>query len=66
MGGPMTAGFFFLGALIYLAFHFGAGTVHHRYRKAAGLNPRLYASLGRGCWASVRVPGTGFRVSHRL
>ena len=54
-----------VAALVYLAFHVGAGSTHHRYRKAAGLRPSLYWSLGRGPYASVRLPG-GFRVGHRL
>jgi hypothetical protein len=45
----------------YLAFHLGAGHTHHRY----GLAPNFYWSLGRGPYASIRLPG-GFRVGHRL
>jgi hypothetical protein len=26
-----------IAAVVYLAFHFGAGHTHHRYRKAHGL-----------------------------
>jgi hypothetical protein len=52
-------------AALYLAFHLGHGHAHHRYRKAHGLSPNLYWSLGRGPYASVRLPG-GFRVGHRL
>jgi len=51
--------------LLYLAFHIGAGHTHHRYRKAHGLDPHLYWSLGRGPYGTVRLPG-GFRVGHRL
>jgi hypothetical protein len=50
---------------LYLAFHLGAGHTHHRYAKTHGLAPNLYWSLGRGPYASVRLPG-GFRVGHRL
>jgi len=49
----------------YLAFHAGAGHTHHRYQRANGLSPRLYWSLGRGPYASIRLPG-GFRVGHKL
>jgi hypothetical protein len=49
----------------YLLFHLGAGHTHHRYARAHGLRPSLYRSLGRGPYASVRLPG-GFRVGHRL
>jgi hypothetical protein len=52
-------------AVVYLAFHLGAGHTHHHYRKATGFRPNLYWSLGRGPYASVRLPG-GFRVGHRL
>ena len=48
-----------------VAAHLGAGHTHHRYQKAHGLNPNLYWSLGRGPYASVRLPG-GFRVGHKL
>ena len=51
--------------LLYAAFHIGAGHAHHRYRKAHGLSPNLYWSLGRGPYASVRLPG-GFRLGHHL
>jgi len=51
--------------LLYLAFHIGAGHTHHRYRKAHGLDPHLYWSLGRGPYGTIRLPG-GFRVGHRL
>jgi hypothetical protein len=49
----------------YLLYHVGAGHTHHRYRRAHGLAPRLYWSLGRGPYASIRLPG-GFRVGHKL
>lgn len=52
-------------AVVYAAFHLGAGHTHHRYRKAQGLAPNLYWSSVRGPWASVRLPG-GFRVGHRI
>jgi hypothetical protein len=42
-----------------------AGPRSARYRKATGLRPNLYWSLGRGPHASVRLPG-GFRIGHRL
>lgn len=52
-------------AVVYLAFHIGAGHTHHRYRKAHGLSPNLYWSLGRGPYGSIRLPGN-FRLGHRL
>jgi len=51
--------------VIYLAFHVGAGHTHHRYQRAQGLQPHLYWSLGRGPYATIRLPG-GFRIGHRL
>lgn len=54
-----------VAVVVYAAFHLGAGHAHHRHYRAHGLAPRLYWSLGRGCWGSVRLPG-GFRVGHRL
>ena len=54
-----------VAVIAYLAFHLGAGHTHHRYQRAHGLAPRLYWSLGRGPYASIRLPG-GFRVGHRL
>jgi hypothetical protein len=52
-------------AVVYAAFHLGAGQTHHRYQKARGLSPNFYWSSMRGPYASVRLPG-GFRVGHRL
>ena len=54
-----------VAVLVYAAFHLGAGQTHHRYGKAHGLSPNLYWSLGRGPYASVRLPG-GFRIGHKL
>ena len=54
-----------IAAAAYVLFHLGAGHTHHRDRKAHGLRPNLYWSLGRGPYASVRLPG-GFRIGHRL
>lgn len=55
-----------IAVIVYLAFHAGAGHTHHRYQRAHGLSPNIYWSLGRGPYASIRIPGTGFRVGHRL
>jgi len=52
-------------AVLYLAFHVGAGSAHHRIRKAHGLRPNFYWSSVRGPYASIRLPG-GFRVGHKL
>lgn len=52
-------------AVVYLAFHLGAGHAHARHYKASGLAPSVYWRAGmRGPWVSVRLPG-GFRVGHR-
>lgn len=53
-----------IGVIVYLAFHIGAGHTRHRYRKAHGLSPRLYWSLGRGPYGSVRIGS--FRIGHKL
>lgn len=50
-----------IAAVVYLAFHLGAGHIHHRYRKAHGLRPHFYWSSARGFAPSVRLIG-GFRV----
>ncbi len=49
----------------YALFHLGAVHTHHRYQRAHGLHPSLYWSLGRGPYASVRLPG-GIRAGHRI
>lgn len=49
----------------HAACYLGAGHTRHRCARAHGLRPSLYWSLGRGLWASVRLPG-GFRVGHRV
>ena len=54
-----------IAAVVYLAFHLGAGHTHHRYARAHGLRPNFYWNSIRGPYASVRLPG-GFRVGHRL
>jgi hypothetical protein len=52
-----------IGAVIaYLAFHVGAGHIHHRYRKASGLRPNFYWSSVRGPYASGPAAR---RVPHR-
>ena len=51
--------------VVYLASHIGAGHTHYRYQKAQGLNPRLYDTLRRGWYGSIRLPG-GWRVGHKL
>ncbi|WP_300604768.1 hypothetical protein [Trebonia sp.] len=61
----MIAIFAIAAVVGYAGFHLGAGHAHHRYAKARGLRPNVYWSLGRGPYASVRLPG-GLRVGHRL
>ncbi len=58
--------FVIVAVIAYLAFHGGHGHANYRHAKAHGLSPNLYWSLARGPYGSIRVPGTGFRVSHRL
>jgi hypothetical protein len=52
---------------LLIGIHGGAGATHHRYQRAMGRKPRLFASLGRGAfvWGSLPLPG-GFRVGRRL
>lgn len=54
-------------AAVLVGAHFGAGATHHRYQRAMGRKPRLFASLSRGAfvWGSLPLPG-GFRIGHRL
>jgi hypothetical protein len=51
-------------ALIYLAFHAGAGHAHYRNRKARGLRPNIYWSSIAGPYASVRLGG--FRIGRKI
>ena len=46
------------------AFWLLGGLHGHRRGRRAGLSPRLYYSLGRGWYGSVRIGG--FRIGHRL
>ena len=55
-----------IAVVVYALLHLGSGLHRHRRYRRAGLSPRLYWSLGRGFYGSARIPGTGFRVSHRL
>jgi hypothetical protein len=59
----MTWVFVVAGVLLFL--HLLGGVHSHRRHRRRGLNPRLYYSLGRGWYGSIRLPG-GFRVGHRL
>ena len=54
-----------IAAIVYLAFHLGAGHTHHPLPQSPRPAPQLYWSSVRGRYASVRLPG-GFRVGHRL
>ena len=49
---------------IVIAVHLAGGPRTHRRHRRARLNWRLYYSLGRGWYGSIRVPG-GFRISYR-
>ena len=62
----MLAAVIVIAVIAYLCFHLGAGHTHHRYAKARGLRPSIWWSLGRGPFGSIRVPGTAFRLEHRL
>lgn len=50
------AGGFIVVLSVYLAFHVGCGYAHYRHGRAAGLDPHLFWSLGRGPYVSVRAP----------
>ena len=55
-------------AALVVGAHFGSGATHHRYQRAMGRRPRLFASLGRGAfvWGGLwPLPG-GTRIGHRL
>lgn len=47
-----------------LAFWLLGGLHGHSRGRRAGMSPRLYWSLGRGWYGSVRIGG--FRIGHRL
>jgi hypothetical protein len=51
--------------LVVVVVHLLGGVHTHRRHRRAGLNPKLYWSLGRGWYGSIRLPG-GFRIGHRL
>ena len=51
--------------IVFAVTHLAGGVHGHRRRRRAGLNPRLYYSLGRGWYGSIRLPGN-FRIGHRL
>ena len=51
--------------IVLVAIHLLGGMHSHRRRRRAGLNPRLYYSLGRGWYGSIRLPG-GWRIGHHL
>jgi hypothetical protein len=55
-----------LGGL-YVTFHtgHGVGTYRHSRARGNGRRPSLYLGA-RGPWISLPVPGTGFRIGHRL
>jgi len=54
-------------AALIVGAHFGSGATHHRYQRAMGRRPRLFASLGRGAFVWGSLPGPlGTRVGHRL
>ncbi len=46
--------------------HLAGGATRHVQHRRRGLRPRLGYVYGRGWFASAAVPGTGFRVSHRI
>jgi hypothetical protein len=54
-------------ASLYCLYHAGHGTANYRHARAAGCSRGvgLYW-FGRGPWMTVPVPGTGFRIGHRL
>lgn len=54
-----------IAVIAYAAFHLGHGHANYRHQKAHGLDPHLFWSLGRGPYATVRLPGN-FRLGHHL
>ena len=53
-----------IAVAVYALLHLGSGLHRHRRYRRAGLSPRLYWSLGRGFYGSIRVGG--FRIGHKL
>lgn len=53
-----------LAILALVAFWLIGGLHGHRRGRRAGMAPRLYWSLGRGWYGSVRIGG--FRIGHKL
>jgi hypothetical protein len=51
-----------IAALVVI--HLAGGAHGHARARRRGMNPRLYYSLGRGWYGSIRVGG--FRIGHRL
>jgi hypothetical protein len=39
---------------------------HRRHYRQHGSHPNLYYTYGRGWYGTVRLPGGGFRVGHKL
>lgn len=55
-------------AIVYVAYHAGHSHANYRHlrRKYRGHLVNLWFSTLMGPWISVRIPGTGFRIGHRL
>ena len=63
----MTIGILVVIVLVYVLIHAGHGTSNYRHARSRGngRRPSLYLGV-RGPWISLPVPGTGFRIGHRL
>lgn len=54
-------------AVVYFAFHLGHSHANLRHGRRAGRHGlNLYWSSAMGPYASMRIPGTSFRLGHRL
>lgn len=53
-----------IAVIVLAVIHLAGGAHGHARARRRGLNPRLYYSLGRGLYGSIRIGG--FRVGHRL
>lgn len=54
----------FVVIVALVVIHLAGGAHGHARARRRGMNPRLYYSLGRGWYGSIRVGG--FRIGHRL
>ena len=55
-----------IAAVLVLAHLAGGARRHRRHYRQHGSHPNLYYTYGRGWYGTVRLPGGGFRVGHKL